>query len=320
MAEHKRQHVQVFAYDEELHELRNFKSSGAFLHFLHHSSNERIPLSSIPEIHEWSLKTFFKAANTIAQSIKNEHFSTSDTLVFKSTRDKSLSGHVADTECKPYFIAAFNAYFQNETMLWPYIRLTGEHASKGKTGKDQEKQSISHLHYLLLARPDLYVAQGMLTSKTGIVFLVGIGGQGIRSLAVKWSNKELSKLMYAFIFCLYRPDKFVDPSYEIGHVKDDHVTYTIKLPIKPGVDAVPTDQQVVLCRDFLPIYANSPFGTRTHVFSKPDSEVTINSKRLMVLKDQFCRVGTRFYEHDILDRVHTRGEKVPGVVEAVYND
>ncbi|KAG8934076.1 hypothetical protein FRC01_005237 [Tulasnella sp. 417] len=319
MAEHKRHHVQVFAYDEELHELRDFKSSGTFLDFLHHSSSKPIPLSSTPEIHDWSLKTFFKAANTIAQSIKNEHFSTSDTLVFRSTGDKSLSGHVTDPECMPDFIAAFNEYFENEAMLWPYIRLTGEHASKGKTRKDQEKQAISYLHYLLLARPDLYVAQGMLTSKTGITFLVGIGGHGVRSLLVDWSNKELSKLMYAFIFCLYRPDKFADPSFEIGHVKDGQVTYTIKLPIKPGVDEVPTDQQVVIFREFLPIYAGSPFETRTHVFSNTDSEVTINNKRLTVLKDQFCREGTRFNEYDILKHVHAE-EKVPGVVQAVYND
>ncbi|KIO25467.1 hypothetical protein M407DRAFT_25171 [Tulasnella calospora MUT 4182] len=337
-AEHKRDQVQVFAYDEKLHKLQDFESSGDLLRFLHGSSGEPIPLSSIPRINEWSAQTFLNAANTIAKSIKSERrnrlsrseslskllsgaldFSTSDTLVFKNTGDKSHLGHVTDTGCRPDFIAVFDADFKNKKVLWPYIHLTGEHASKGKTREDQKRQAISYLHYLLLARPDLYVAQGMLTSRTGIIFLVGIGGHGIRSFAVRWSCKELTKLMYAFIFCLYRPGKFADPSYEIGHVRDNQVTYTIKIPAIPGVDGVATGQQVVLCRDFLPIYAASPFATRTHVFSNPNSEVTISNKRLTVLKDQLCRVGTRFHEHDILKRVHTQEEKVPGVVEAVYN-
>ncbi|KAG9048044.1 hypothetical protein FS837_000932 [Tulasnella sp. UAMH 9824] len=341
-AEHKRDQVQAFAYDEKLHKLQDFESPDGFLDFLHGSSDEPIPLSSIPHINKWSPQTFLNAANRIAKSIKSEHFSTSNTLVFKYTEDKSHLGHVTDTGCRPDFIAAFDADF-NEKMLWPYIHLTGEHASKGKTREDQKRQAISYLHYLLLARPDLYVAQGMLTSKTGIIFLVGIGGHGIRSFAVCWSCKELTKLMYAFIFCLYRPGRFADPSYGIGRVQGNQVTYTIKIPAIPGVDGVTTDQQVVLCSDFLPIYAASPFTTRTHVFSNPNSKVTISNKRLTVLKDQLCRVGTRFHEHEILKRVHgqeekvsgveeekvpgveeekvpgVEEEKVPGVVEAVYN-
>lgn len=336
-AEQKRDQVQVFAFNKELHKLRDFESSKGFLDFLHGSSDGTIPLLSIPHINKWSPQTFLNEANTIAKSIQSERrhrlfplgvsskllsgldFSTSDTLVFKNTGDKSHPGHVTDAECRPDFIAAFDAHFTNKKALWPYIRLTGEHASKGKTRECQTQQAISYLHYLLLARPDLYVAQGMLTSQTGIKFLVGIGGYGVRSFGVGWSCKELTKLMYAFIFCLYRPGKFADPSYEIGHVKDNQVTYTIKIPAIPEGDAVAAGQQMVICRDFLPIYASSPFATRTHVFSKPDSEVTINDKRLTVLKDQLCRVGTRFHEHRILERVHTQEGKVSGVVEAVYH-
>ncbi|KAG8916034.1 hypothetical protein FRC01_003417 [Tulasnella sp. 417] len=317
-AEEERDQVQEFAYDEEF-QLADFESWEALIDFLDHSSNEPIDLSQIPNITNWSAETYLEAANEIAKSIQASHFSGSDTLVFKNTEDTSHPEHVTDTDCRPDFIAAFEADFKGKQTPWPYIRLTGEHASKGKTRKDQEKQGMSYLHYLLLARPDLYVAQGMFTSKKDIVFLVGIGGQGVRSLTVKWSSEELSKLMYAFIFCLYRPDKFADPSYKIGHDKDNRVTYTIKLQIEAEADGVPTDQQVVLCRDFLPIYASSPFGTRTHVFSNPDSNVKINGKPLTVLKDQFCRVGTRFHEHGILEHVHTQKE-VPGVVEAVYNE
>jgi hypothetical protein len=82
---------------------------------------------------------------------------------------------------------------------WPFIRLAGEQASEGTNRVDQKTQAISYLHYLLLAIPDLYVAQGLLTSDTGVMFLFGVGGSGIREFDVKWKDQDLHKLLYAFI-------------------------------------------------------------------------------------------------------------------------
>lgn len=72
---------------------------------------------------------------------------------------------------------------------------------------------MSYLHYLLLARPDLYVAQGLLTSINGIMFFFGIGGRGIRRFSVGWKDRNVYKLMYAFVYRLYDPGYFGDLSY-----------------------------------------------------------------------------------------------------------
>jgi hypothetical protein len=84
--------------------------------------------------------------------------------------------------------------------------------SLGKTKEEQKKQAVSYLRYLLLARPDLQVAQGMLIDQKQVLFLLGIEGVGIRSVSVTWKSSNLPKLMYAFIYRL-KPAHFTDPSY-----------------------------------------------------------------------------------------------------------
>jgi len=96
------------------------------------------------------------------------------------TRNKAHSGHVTDTECKPDYTAAFEDHWKGEkldTTLWPCIQLVGEAASAGKTYRQQFNQAIMYIHYLLEARPDLHVVQGVFTSHSDITFLFGIGGQ-----------------------------------------------------------------------------------------------------------------------------------------------
>jgi hypothetical protein len=191
---------------------------------------------------------------------------------------------------------------------WPFIRLAGEQASKGTNRVDQKKQAISYLHYLLLARPDLYVAQGLLTSHTGVVFLFGVGGNGIREFDVKWDDKDLYKLLYAFIYRLYDPGEFADRSYiETEFDEEFTAKYTININYRGVTKAC----------GFYPIYARNPFATRTHVLSNPKFEVEGN--HLTVLKDQLCRVGRRFDELSILKKVHEQG-RVPGVVKAEYGE
>ena len=60
------------------------------------------------------------------------------------------------------------------------------------------------------ARPDLHVAQGMLIDKK-VLFLLGIEGVGIRSVSVTWKSSNLPKLMFRFIYRLYKPAHFADP-------------------------------------------------------------------------------------------------------------
>ncbi|KAF8341443.1 uncharacterized protein EI90DRAFT_2965802 [Cantharellus anzutake] len=227
-------------------------------------------------------------------------------LVFKFTENKTHCGHVTDTGCKPDYTAAFESDWDPDgTTLWPYIQFAGEKASGGKSRDSQEKQAISYLHYLLLARPELYVAQGLLASNKSLLFLFGIGGDGIRSFELGWGDEHLPQLMFAMIYRLYKPGHFVDVKYTKCPRVDNFVPYTVHIP----------GEDTIICHNFLPISASNPFQTRTHVLSNPNSEVMVQGKPLKVLKDQLCRVGTRFNEHMILSMIGS----VPGVVEMVYH-
>jgi hypothetical protein len=232
-------------------------------------------------------------------------------LVFRDMGIKSPPGHVTDTICKPDITAAFQDDLKNDLVPWPFIRLAGEKASAGKTPEVQKKQAISYLHYLLLARPDLYVAQGLLSSQKTITFLFGIGGKGIQEFAVKWNDPKLVKLLYAFIYRLYEPgEHFADPSYiETKPDKKTTATYTIKITYQEGTKE---------CPGFYPIYARNPFATRTHILSNPNFNVEGND--FTVLKEQFCRVKRRFEELTILNEYVHKPERVPGVVVAACGE
>ena len=84
-------------------------------------------------------------------------FPNHDTLVFHDTRNKLPPGHDTGAMCKPDIMAAFESHWKNDVVSWPFIRLAGETASAGKSHSNQMGQAIPYLHYLLLARPDLYV-------------------------------------------------------------------------------------------------------------------------------------------------------------------
>ena len=232
-----------------------------------------------------------------------------DTLVFHNTGNQPPLGHVTETMCKPDITAALKIYWKNGRVHWPFIRLAGEAASKGKSHDEQMRQAISYLHYLLLARPDLYVAQGLLSSDKKLIFLFGIGGEGIRQFDVEWEDPGLNKFLYAFIYRLYEPGHFADSSY-INTEFDEETTARFTINITYGGDKI-------ACRDFYPIYARNPFSTRTHVLSNPNFKVDGND--LTIIKDQFCRVERHFDEQTILDKVHNP-MWVPGVVVAPYGE
>lgn len=78
------------------------------------------------------------------------------------------------------------------------------------------------------------------------------------------------------------------------------VTYTLRVSTGGG--------GFIDCPNFVPIYGSSPFGTRTHVLSNPDSRVEVGGKPLVVIKDQLCRLGTRFNKHMILEAIHDKGK------------
>jgi hypothetical protein len=237
-------------------------------------------------------------------------------LSFKYSEHENPSGHVTGTMCRPDITAAFKKdrkfSIKDGHPNWALIRLAGEKASKGETFRNQMKKAATYLHYLLLARPDFLVAQGLLVTESKVVFLVGIGGRGIWEHTVRWSDKnDLCEVLYAFICRLYRPSHFADTSYRTEFdEKTREVTYTVRLKNKdyPG---------------FRPIHARTPFDTRTHVLSNPSSEVMPevegNDGPFTVIKDQLCRTGRCFDEYTLLSKIH-QPARVPGVVEAVVGE
>ncbi|KAG8897836.1 hypothetical protein FRC01_011153, partial [Tulasnella sp. 417] len=214
LAGHRLDQVQRYGYDQETHRKTDFGNADDLFKFLGTPAFDELPKVNFEKRVEKA--DFFTKANSMSRSIKEKFFeeSPSDPVVFKDTEHKVPRGHVTNTRCKPDITAAFERDFDSsDTTLWPCIRMAGEWASKGSTQEDKERKAISYLHYLLLARPDLYVAQGMLASEDKMLFLVGIGGFGIRRLEILWNDNELPKLLYAFIYRTYDPGHFADSSY-----------------------------------------------------------------------------------------------------------
>jgi hypothetical protein len=319
--QHKRDQVQKF--DVNVQQLETLTPE-KFLECLDVSDD--VLTSNISDPHyEFSINGFLPLANGIAQSIKarREHhllciylfltthdlsldFPNDDKLlVFKDTGSKTPNGHVTGTKCRPDITAVFEKdWIEDHYTDWALIRLAGERASSGKSFDTQKKNAATYLHYLLLARPDFLVAQSLLTINSGVVFLVGIGGVGIQQLEINWSDENLYKFIYAFIYRLYDPSHFADPSYtRTGFDKETcEATYTVRFKTKE-------------CPNFRPIHARNPFATRTHVLSNP-SLTQRGDRPPTVLKEQLCRAGRRFNEFTILTKIH-QPTNVPGVVEAV---
>jgi len=89
--------------------------------------------------------------------------------------------------------------------------------------------------------------------------------------------------------------------------------------LKYSLRIAPPQTDPIDCPGFFPLFAGSPFGTRTHVLANPLSNVRVNNRDLIVIKDQLCRLDTRFDEQSILNDIH-RPVKVPGVVEAAHSE
>ena len=224
-AQHKRDEFHKFGYDDAIHEPQPFESAEDFLAFL------GVPQDHLtaPSTGKLTFSNFIKLANTIAKSLHRSRecilsltapspprrhialtlgFPNKEALVFQTSGSISHHAHVTGTDCRPDIVAAFTPHWIQNATLWPCIRLAGEAASKGKPPVHQKIQAISYLHHLLLARPDLHVAQGLLTTERHITFLLGIGGVGIRTFDVLWNSKEIDRLVNAFIYRLYDPGFF----------------------------------------------------------------------------------------------------------------
>jgi hypothetical protein len=127
----------------------------------------------------------------------------------------------------------------------------------------------------------------MLIDQKQVLFLLGIEGVGIRGVSVTWKSSNLPKLMCAFIYRLYKPAHFADPSYL--SVKPDVPKKSVKYSVRITLSQTNT----IVCRGFFPLFAANPFGTRTHVLTNPSSNVEVNGQVLTVLKHLYTLQGQK---------------------------
>ena len=318
---HKRD--QVEAFDENVQQLENINEE-RFFKLLDVNDN----LLEIPDSpSRLSKDNFCSLVNDIAMAIKEarEHrrlcvylflttpdfsldFPDDDLLVFEDTEQKTPNGHVTGTKRRPDIIAAFEKdWMKDRNTEWGLIRLAGEKASGGKSLETQKKNAATYLHYLLLARPDFLVGQGLLITTHAVTFLVGIGGVGIKQFEVLWKNKKLYKFLYEFIYRLYNPSHFADSSYTraLFNKETSEVSYTLRFEEQDYPD-------------LRVIHARNPFATRTHVLSNPFL-AQVDDRTSTVFKEQLCQTGRRFDEWAILTKIH-RPKNVPGVVVAINHE
>ncbi|KAH9975767.1 hypothetical protein BGW80DRAFT_1558942 [Lactifluus volemus] len=269
--------------------------------------NYQLPRRAAWSAENWSDENFIHLANDIAKDVRNRVKKANDhLLVFMDTEhNKTLKEHITGTMCRPDIIAAFDCDLQGD-IAWPCVRLVGEKAPAGGSSKDQAKHANTYLYYLLLARPDLHIAQGLFTSKSGITFLLGIGGIGVQTFSVTWNDETLPRLLHAFIYRLYDPAHFADGTY----IEMDKSSGAYAICITPSQGSVP-----MICSGFCHIYAGNPFSTHTHVLSNAKPTVLA----LAVIKEQLCQDRRRFDELEILQKVH-QPVRVPGVVQGVYGE
>jgi hypothetical protein len=139
------------------------------------------------------------------------------------------------------------------------------------------------------------------------MFLVGTGSVSTQQLDVDWKDKDLYKFIYAFIYRLYDPSHFLDPSHmRTGFNRETfEATYTVRFKDKEYPN-------------FHTIHATNPFTACTHVFSNLSLTQGDDGPPL-VIKEQLCRTGSRFDEFTILTNIHQL-ITVPGVVEAIWGE
>ena len=236
-------------------------------------------------------------------------------LVLKYTESKTPSHHDSDTRSRPDYTMAFEKNWEGDRISWPLIELVGEKASAGDNEPDLK--NLTYLHYLMTARPDLNVVLGFLTTSTGITFYVAVQGTSpTRHSPIAWGAKDLPQLMFAFIYRLYRPGEWAKRNWSRERTKVPRQrtlgpctgTFKISLTTLAG--------QKILSPGWRSEYSSNPFQTRTHVLVNVHSDITIDGKRVTVIKDQLCK-NTRFTEKEIYDQIHGDGP-VPGVAQPVF--
>jgi hypothetical protein len=156
-------------------------------------------------------------------------------------------------------------------------------------------KTASYTSYLLQARPDRLIVQGIYVDSGAFRLIVSNACGAFYTKCLDWESPDSLLLLCAWIWRLYRP--VVDPSITANIEQDKPPTFTIRFP--EGPDRVCTIRCV-----------GTAFGRRTIVFDCSKESNT-------VIKEQYIETSRRFEEGSILKKIHGTGtgtETFPGVV------
>ncbi|PPQ82397.1 hypothetical protein CVT25_008358 [Psilocybe cyanescens] len=244
-------------------------------------------------------ETFIDCANEISRHIY-------DTKRNTNTPDTGgtfyCPKHVTNTQCRPDIVAAFKNdwhHHHSQVYAWPQIQLTGEIISEGKNIDTQRRQAASHLYYMILARPDLYVAHGLLLDDLGVTFFAGITGHGIFCIRLEFDDDRLRPLLYALVHHIYNPGEFKDNRVGMQfNWQLQGSEYTLRLQMSSGLS--------LPCNKFRAIYAGNPFETTTYAYAR--------SQRPILPCD-----AIQVNEPEILKHIHEERD-IPGVVKLLHDE
>jgi len=229
--------------------------------------------------------------------------------------DKSkyyAADHPTSTHSKPDVIAYnLNHYnrlneasveFQAEFRAhWPFIEMTVEFHSSGKSFNDRRCQAHSYAAYLLAARPDLESTLGILVEKDCmIVFICNSSG----TKEIKVQKPDCPSVLATIVKYLNEGQSKACAGSIIRTTADDHRA-TFTLCTSGG-----TFENCTLNR------VGYPFGRRTNIFV---TQAIDGDSPVRVIKEQRVRSTVRWTEKEILDRIH-QGGAYPGVVRTKFFD
>ena len=158
--------------------------------------------------------------------------------MLRNTEYKTPLGHLTDTACRPDITAALEGHWYKGAVHWLFICLAGEKASVGESRSDQKQHAFSYLHYLLLARPDHYVAQGLLPSslqQRQVTFLLGLAAKVYDNSMSNGTTKTLtSYYMRSYIACMSLATSQIHRISRPSSTKKTKARYTIKITYPGG--------------------------------------------------------------------------------------
>ncbi|KAJ8522828.1 hypothetical protein ONZ45_g657 [Pleurotus djamor] len=287
-----------------------------------------------------SFETFLADANALSEEIHGHD--NEDLIVFKKTGAITPPGHITDTESRPDITAARKKYWfdgrsppkkpgfvtdEEETYHcpWPCVSLAAEEISSSDSALAQQRHAITYLDLLLLSRPDLRGAFGLLTTHKTATLFFGIGGFCVKHFSFRWGTDHLAKAMSALVYLLYHPGYWQQTSIRLDRYERSNAfcyyEITFQKPLscvdEPSAQGNVRPDLELQCPNFVHRSAQCTFGSRSHIFVfRPPSDAAqpprFQDKPIRVIKSQLVREEEGQYEPDFLRKVHD--PDVPGVV------